>query len=703
MSCSSSAGGRRDSGTATESSSRSSFCGTDCPCDQKTTASLTDLEPPTPLDLLVIGAGPHALSLLTRLIDDEPDLMTELERSYIMENSKRFRSFTQVRNHLKKKFENTSTSTLVVDTHGRWMAQWEADFDAFGIHHLRSHEHLHPDPHDFQALAVWADMQRREAELREMRCVDRDQCRHKGYYGPFVTPSTKLFLDFCANVVDRYGLGDVVTKGTVQEVRILEENDLLDEDQVSTASPEDLELDSLETRTQRPNGTTTEPSPSAAGLANNPAGMKKNNKKLSEVFLADGRRFLAKHVVCAMGPGPAFQGMRATLPWWAEGLEKALAAAGKDAEEYHIVDEFDAEDGRSEESSPKKNDLLQDGQSPTATTKASTRSSSSSSKIPIPIPHRMQHSQALSNWLREPISKQVLENRKVLVVGGGQTSAHLAQLALVRGCAAVTLCSRRQITKKPYDVDVAYVGYRRPHFLQKFWQLEDFRRRKEFNAKLRAGGSMSADTYSELINMSSRSRSSSDKFDDEEGEKRQMGSLELTEENEVVQAHWCSSDQKIHIRFEDGKLQKFDFVWLATGGNFDMELVPVFAALQKQHPIPCIDGLPQLQPDLRWAKDVPLYVMGAFAQLQLGADALNLAGARSGGVVVARALLEAGVGGGQQASSSTSRLADSEKYAKKKAEKEMKRLAKKGANRMVTGGRVDENGEWVKRCCPDHD
>ena len=34
--------------------------------------------------------------------------------------------------------------------------------------------------------------------------------------------------------------------------------------------------------------------------------------------------------------------------------------------------------------------------------------------------------------------------------------------------------------------------------------------------------------------------------------------------------------------------------------------------------------------------------MGAFAQLQLGADALNLAGARSGGVLVARALLAAG-------------------------------------------------------------
>jgi len=58
-------------------------------------------------------------------------------------------------------------------------------------------------------------------------------------------------------------------------------------------------------------------------------------------------------------------------------------------------------------------------------------------------------------------------------------------------------------------------------------------------------------------------------------------------------------------------------------------------------PIETAGGLPLLQADLSWAADCPLYVMGAFAQLQLGADALNLAGARSGGVLVARRLLEA--------------------------------------------------------------
>ena len=45
-----------------------------------------------------------------------------------------------------------------------------------------------------------------------------------------------------------------------------------------------------------------------------------------EVILADGSIYMARRVVCAMGPGPAFQGMRAILPWWAEELEEALEA-----------------------------------------------------------------------------------------------------------------------------------------------------------------------------------------------------------------------------------------------------------------------------------------------------------------------------------------------------------------------------------------
>ena len=130
-----------------------------------------------------------------------------------------------------------------------------------------------------------------------------------------------------------------------------------------------------------------------------------------------------------------------------------------------------------------------------------------------------------------------------------------------------------------------------------------------------------------------------------------QGALEVLEDVEVSDALWHASedamgdsatDGDIHVQLQDDAAPvAYDFVWLATGGNLDLALVPLLASLLEQRPIPTAGGLPLFQADLAWDAGCPLYVMGAFAMLQLGADALNLAGARSGGVAVARALIAA--------------------------------------------------------------
>eukprot|EP00940_MAST-03C_sp_MAST-3C-sp2_P000349 g349.t1 len=495
------------------------------------------------LDLLVIGSGPHALSLLTRLVDDEPDLLTEMQRGKITEDgAKRARTNKQVSAHLKKRFDAVDSlpRTLVVDANGSWMAQWKANFEALDIRYLRSHFHMHPCPFDFQSLSVWAKDQRREDELKQMKHVDREACRKSGYYGPFVVPSTRLFLDFCASLVDRYNLEPLVRRGFVRDVRIVESE--------SAGTP-----------------------------------------RTFEVRLADGSMLLARRVVCALGPGPAFQGMLATLPWWADDLARSL--------EKTTQSERTAVERKEEEKEEE----------------------SVSERGRFKATDRMQHSATLTTWLRNKSNLRALKGARVLVVGGGQTAAHLVKLALRCGCASATLCARRRITQKPYDVDVEVVGDKRPRVLREFWDLSDPTKRLEFNKALRGGGSMSGDVFASFSRVSSH--------------------FTLVEETEVVQAHWVSSPKEnITVRFDNGDLSQFDLVWLATGGMLDLELVPIFSSLLKQHPIRCVDGLPVLQDDLAWAENVPLYVMGAFAQLQLGADALNLAGARSGGVLVARAL-----------------------------------------------------------------
>eukprot|EP00939_MAST-03C_sp_MAST-3C-sp1_P001123 g1123.t1 len=537
---------------------------------------------------------------------------------------------------------------------------------------------MHPDPFDFQALSVWAAMERREDELKQMkRGIDRERYRKRGYYGPFVLPATKLFLDFCESLVDRYNLKPLVRKGMVTDVKIL-----------SKGEDDDARF---------------------------------------RVLLKDGRSFLAKAVVCALGPGPAFKGMLATLPWWANDLMSELRNMGTSLQGREIISEgasrssLTAQVKGQEEDRPAASEergaKRRQGSSPAAArlpssseviarhiekfrkraekwkdtklrtydTDANLRkeylnretyetfllatarkkfqrgrakildtaaaaadslwrpsealSSNNSKKrdprSPViassslwsPLTERVQHSYSLTNWLLRPENLTKLRNRRVLVIGGGQTAAHLAKLALCEEASSVTLCSRRSITLKPYDVDIHYVGDKRPKALQTFWRLDDPRERLAFNAALRGGGSVSADVFESLL---------------EEGRRRGRGSLTLAEATEVVQAHWMESSGDICVRLESGDLEHFDFIWLATGGNLDIGLVPLFASLQQQHAIPIVDGLPALQRDLAWAKGIPLYVMGAFAQLELGADALNLAGARSGGVVVARALMDKG-------------------------------------------------------------
>lgn len=56
---------------------------------------------------------------------------------------------------------------------------------------------------------------------------------------------------------------------------------------------------------------------------------------------------------------------------------------------------------------------------------------------------------------------------------------------------------------------------------------------------------------------------------------------------------------------------------------------PLFKDLYEHFPIPVEGGLPAVDIDLRWCRGVEVYVTGAYASLQVGPEALNLAGAKA--------------------------------------------------------------------------
>ena len=118
------------------------------------------------IDLGIIGAGVHTLTLTTHL----------LQKS--------------VKHH--RKF-------LVFDPSQTWMSQWQQQFAAQQIPYLRSPAVHHPDPNPYQ-LRAFAENRRNE------------------FYPPYDRPGTELFNDFCHEVVNRWKLTDKVYPAKVTKV-----------------------------------------------------------------------------------------------------------------------------------------------------------------------------------------------------------------------------------------------------------------------------------------------------------------------------------------------------------------------------------------------------------------------------------------------------------------------------------------------------
>ncbi|MEM6751811.1 MAG: FAD/NAD(P)-binding protein [Cyanobacteria bacterium P01_C01_bin.38] len=391
------------------------------------------------IDLAIIGAGPHALTLVT---------------------------------HLLQKRQKIRSKIAVFDPSGKWMSQWEHQFAVLEIPHLRSPAVHHPDPNPF-GLRKFAESRSNE------------------FFSPYDLPGTRLFHDFCQDVIRRWDLENIVIGEKITRIQPL----------------------------------------------NNPLGSS------FRLWLDSGKSILARRVVLATGSS------QLQIPDWISQINQNYPS------------------------------------------------------------DKLCHSHSVD------LRKLYLAGEKVLIIGGGLTSGHLAVGAMSRG-AEVQISMRRQLQEKIFDADAGWLG---PKYLKGFFAESNFEKRFEMIQQARNGGSMTPAMVTRL--------------------RREVrnGKLRIQENTQVVEAEW--KDNQWLVKFTNGEQERFHRIWLSTGTRFDVNSEPLLKEVLQAYPIPVINGLPVLDNNLQWP-GCPLFIMGGLAALRIGPTARNLSGARMASDKMLKAIIK---------------------------------------------------------------
>ncbi|XP_029985711.1 uncharacterized protein LOC115416124 isoform X2 [Sphaeramia orbicularis] len=502
------------------------------------------------LDVLIIGGGPHALTLATLLSNPNPDTnshsTSESDLSLPLAAQSDLQTSINKPNKSKKKRRVPGAISLrqdeqlpksiipegvycpppslrVVDSYGEWAVLWESQFTALNIPHLRSHVLVHTDPFNKTSLQDFVVKTSRSAELHslpeqvyildenaffnDMRLGKKEKKRlnvtstlKKSI--PFSLPGTKLSVDFFKHQVERYSLDKVLVKGTVERIiPVTEENEENEEE--SDAEDE------------------------VTGVRRKENGPRKRVKHF-QVQLQEGNMIKARRVVMATGPTRA---QMANIPLWVSSIGESYPE-GRLQHTVHLMHH---------------------------------------------LPRAYQHQGTEDQRQRDDLPPQVCEaGQRVMVVGGGLTSAHVVSIALQQGASHVTWVMRKHLQLKQFDVgDVESLVGRYSHvehgikmdgqaYLRQFYNERSLHKRLVMIHQARKGGAVTPEAY-------------------------------------------------IH-------LQPF-----ILNGQVDVKTY-----------CQVIDGWPCISESLQWAEGCPLYLMGQYTALQIGPHAVNLAGGQAASKRIAK-------------------------------------------------------------------
>ncbi|RVE74342.1 hypothetical protein OJAV_G00021050 [Oryzias javanicus] len=555
------------------------------------------------LDVLIIGGGPHALTLASLLSSPESDTSSDRGHDPLLtpcssepqnlplrqEVSKNNGSYGKRKkrltpgHHLAQEQQSKSSSResvcpplsiQVVDTYGEWAALWESQFAALSIPHLRSHALVHTDPFKKTALQEFVVKHERSEELHTL--PDRVYILDKNTYFndmrlgkkekkrlhlpsslkkslAFSLPGTKLSVDFFKDQVQRYKLDKVLVKDTVENITpVTVDYRDMEEDQ---ANP-----DQASRETERRVG---------------------KRVKYFKVQLQDGGVVKVRRVVMATGPTRA---QMANIPAWVQNIG---------------------------ESYPEE-----------------------SLQHTVHLMHRQPNSTQKLKGAKETFSNKVCEaGQRIMVVGGGLTSAHVVSVALQQGASHVTWVMRKHLQLKQFDVgDVESLVGRYSHvehgikmdgqaYLRQFYNERSLHKRLAMIRQARKGGAVTPEAYIQLQPFIL------------------SGQVEVKTYCQVVEARWCYKNQAWSLSLSTGDCWTGDKIWLATGCKLDVNQDPLLTEVMKEFPIQVLDGWPCITESLKWTEGCPLYLMGQYAALQIGPHAVNLAGGQAASMRITEDIL----------------------------------------------------------------
>ena len=208
-----------------------------------------------------------------------------------------------------------------------------------------------------------------------------------------------------------------------------------------------------------------------------------------------------------------------------------------------------------------------------------------------------------------------------LIVGGGLTSAHLCAQLAPRG--RVDLLLRRDRRVKQYDLGLHWMGTGRRDCRREY-ECSPLEKRMAIQKEVRDGGSITPELDAVISDLETK------------------GQVHLHEWTEVVSASFDPSTSSWTVALNTNEVLEADYLICATGALVDVASDPLLGTLQEIHPLKLHGGLPVLSESLQWGR-LPVHLMGNLAALELGPDAVNMAGAARGALRISKALAVAGL------------------------------------------------------------